>query len=214
MVAEIVTVIGCLFLIYVLLAYILFLLFPHRTQVAWDSLRSNQTFPEAISDYAAQLGTLGFHFLGVKTEKLLLRPEVPEWNFAADAHRSFASIARAGRRTILYFYTPFQGGGLVLTAQRGFPNIQSSRFRTQSFLATSAQALFEHHRTTLDKFLRLGLVPYESYTPETRVQATHQFYDASEMTTTYRVRACFLLFAMFLAVYFGVTALIRIGASI
>jgi len=71
-----------------------------------------------ISLLQNQLARLGFRRLGTSREHIVGHPPVFAVCFAAPERLAFASIFISARGSpMLYFFTPFEGGGCVLTAR-------------------------------------------------------------------------------------------------
>lgn len=63
-----------------------------------------------MRDLIAALRERGFEALGVKVEKIPLRPRIRELAFVAAERRCYASVAGPPQRSRLYYYTPLPTG--------------------------------------------------------------------------------------------------------
>ena len=144
--------------------------------------------PEGSRAVVADLAQRGFRALGVKVEKVPLRPPIRELSFVAADARCYASVA--GSRHHLYYFTPLQGGGLVLTATGRFTSITSPRVRQRSYPGCNAQQLLEHHLGALASLERQSDV---SPTQEARVEATYAYYRTPEVRSVLRRTGLVLL---------------------
>ena len=78
--------------------------------------------PEPIRLTAPALEALGFVRLGVRRERPWLGRSLLSYDWVHPAEKSYASMYRLDRRTRrLYFFTPYDGGAAVLTADHRRP---------------------------------------------------------------------------------------------
>jgi hypothetical protein len=86
------------------------------------------------TDLLAELRHLGFESLGIKSEHLPVWGKVRELSLAAPHAKVFASVVPwLKRSTLVYFYTTFSDGALVLTADRSFDSLTMMTTRFRSF---------------------------------------------------------------------------------
>ena len=78
--------------------------------------------PEPVRTTAPVLEALGFERLGVRSEKPPLGKPLRSYDWVNRAQRCYASAYMVDRRTRrLYFFTPYDGGAAVLTADHRRP---------------------------------------------------------------------------------------------
>jgi hypothetical protein len=134
-----------------------------------------------VDELIRQLQQLGFRRLGLKAEKLpLWSNTLYEISLANSDVRAFASIVRDPKRCIYYFFTPFTDGTILLTAGKGaaFPPIQSEDCLQQVSTDNSPGQVLAVHQEQLQRLTAKGLAPFYSYTQESRLEATRQYYAA------------------------------------
>lgn len=171
---------------------VFFCLFPASVRVWFEAgpERVEVGAPAAGLSLIAELRRLGFQALGVKVERMPLRPSVRERSFVASDRRCYASVAGSALRSRLYYYTPFPDGGLVLTSNGAFPRIASASVAQRSHAGAGVEQLLELHHQALAGLGRRGeVVP----TPEARVAATHVYYRTPEVRRLLRRTGLFLL---------------------
>jgi hypothetical protein len=128
-----------------------------------------------------QLERLGFRRLGLKSERLpLWSKTLYEISLANSDVHAFASIVRDPKRCIYYFLTPFTNGTVLLTAGNGaaFPLIQSEDCVQQVSTYNSPERVLAVHQEQFQRLTATVLVPFYSYTQESRLESTRQYYAA------------------------------------
>ena len=131
------------------------------------------------SRLSAQFVSLGFRYLGVKSEYApLWSPPVQELVFASPHRQAFASITGQGSVPRFYFYTPCLGGLVLLTANAGQWQIVEDGFVRQSFLSEQPEEVLAAHQQRLDALRQQGWEPFHAYTRTSRIAATDMFYAA------------------------------------
>ncbi|MBS2027048.1 MAG: hypothetical protein JST54_04005 [Deltaproteobacteria bacterium] len=81
-----------------------------------------QDDPEPIRTTAPALEALGFERLGVRSEKPLLGQAQYSFDYLHRAEKTYASLYLVDKRTRrLYFFTPYDGGASVLSADHKRP---------------------------------------------------------------------------------------------
>jgi hypothetical protein len=169
---------------------ILFCLWPNvlRTWFEAGPEAVDAVAPPATRDLIAELRRIGFQALGVKVEKAPLRPKMREFAFVSDDRRCYASVAVAGLRSRLYYYTPLPAG-LVLSSNGTFPKIDSTNVVQRSYRGCEAQPLLELHYQALSSLGQRGeVVPTE----EARLRATYAYYQTPKVRSVLRRTGAFL----------------------
>jgi hypothetical protein len=78
--------------------------------------------PQPIAALGAGLTKLGFSRLGVRKEKPPLGAATVSFDFVNPSEKTYASAYHlGGKKTRLYFFTPYDGGAAVLTADHSRP---------------------------------------------------------------------------------------------
>jgi hypothetical protein len=153
--------------------------------------------PESLEDLAESAGAhqlvdriiaLGFEPLGVKVEYFPLWGSVSSLALASPKARAFASIGVRGQSVrVLYYYTVFTDGALVLTADGLFQPLEQDDYVISVIPATSPRELLDIHHEQLDRLIDNGHNPLEDYSQEARLAATDLFYAAAPSRRRLRV---------------------------
>ncbi|HSD83323.1 MAG TPA: hypothetical protein VLG46_05670 [Anaerolineae bacterium] len=134
-----------------------------------------------ISEILSQLQQLGFRRLGTKSEKSSRWSDtLYEFSLANPDLHAFASLVKDPKRCVYYFYTPFTDGTILLTAGKGaaFPTIQRQDCVQRVSAYDNPDRVLADHQEQLQRFTAIGLAPFYSYTQESRLEATRQYYAA------------------------------------
>ena len=167
-----------------------------------------------LSEISSQLQQLGFRRLGLKSEKLpLWSATLYEISLANSDVPAFASIVRDAKRRVYYFYTPFTNGTVLLTAGGGaaFPAIQREDCIQQVSVYDSPELVLADHQTQLQRLTASGLIPFYSYTQESRLEATRQYYAAPSIRLNARRQGTAALANLLFPVVI-IAALIMLGS--
>ncbi|CAG0936029.1 hypothetical protein TFLX_04890 [Thermoflexales bacterium] len=181
---------------------LIFALDPSRLRYQFVDMSDEEpaaTTVNRFSEIVGQLQQLGFRRLGLKTEKLpLWSSTIYEISLASPDHHAFASLIKDPKRCVYYFYTPFTNGAILLTAGSGaaFPAIQREDCVQQVSVYDSPELVLAAHQEQLQHFTATGLVPCSSYTQESRLDATRQYYAAPAIRRIARQRGIFELVAL------------------
>jgi hypothetical protein len=147
---------------------------PSGVIVEQDSPADQMKLPESLNAAAAELRALGFEPLGSRYEKAALAPAFISFDFGCAREHAYATLypSRFGASR-LYFFTPVEGGGFVLTANFRRP----SRKSTPGYLAGGlpnipADRLLKAHQKRLE-----GFKPTESYSAPARLEAARAWLD-------------------------------------
>jgi hypothetical protein len=137
---------------------------------------SADAWPQA-REFAEQLKSHGFEFLGIKTERLPLWGHVrSQWSYACPREHSFATVYFHGKRSNFYYYTPFESGEVILTANRGFPEVDGPCARIKNASDSSGTRMLDEHRQAVQEFINRGCRPYAVFDGASRIRSTRQFY--------------------------------------
>jgi hypothetical protein len=147
---------------------------PSRVLVEQDSPADQMKLPESLSPAAAELRALGFEPLGSRYEKAALAPAFVSFDFACAREHAYATLypSRFGASR-LYFLTPVEGGGFVLTANFRRPSRKSgAAYLAGGLPNVPADRLLKVHQKRLE-----GRKPTESYSTEARLEAARAWLD-------------------------------------
>jgi hypothetical protein len=147
---------------------------PSGVVVEQDSPADQMKLPESLHAAVAELRALGFEPLGSRYEKAALAPAFVSFDFACAREHAYATLypSRFGGAR-LYFLTPVEGGGFVLTANFRRPSRKSgSGYLAGGLPNVPADRLLKAHQKRLE-----GLKPTDSYTPQARLDAARAWLD-------------------------------------
>jgi hypothetical protein len=162
------------------------------------------------SSLSARLVSLGFRYLGVKSEHgPLWSPVVRELLFASPHRQAFASITGQASVPRFYFYTPCLGGRVLLTSNAGQWQVAEEGFVRQFVLSEQPEEVLAAHQQRLDALRQQGWKPFHAYTRTSSIAATDMFYASPASRRVLRARCVrhlsrllvTVLFSGFLVVY-------------
>ena len=146
-----------------------------------------------IQALVEEMQALGFKLLGVLSEQAPLSQPIPSITLAWPEQKAFASITHIGGKAHFFFYTPYQGGQILLSANGYFGNIQARGCVVQSMPRAGMAQVWQAHLKRQQNFLEQGYLPLAEYTPETRQQAARRFYAHPAVMlwmSAYQVKSC------------------------
>ncbi|MEW5870269.1 MAG: hypothetical protein AB1894_13420 [Chloroflexota bacterium] len=123
-----------------------------------------------------ELEKSGFTLLGVLSESAMLIPAIKSLVFASTEHKSFVSIAAPTRKAVTCFFTPFQEGQVLLTADGYFKKINTKDCVVQVLPRASVQQLLEAHQARQQAFEEAGATAYSDYSQAARLQTCEMIY--------------------------------------
>jgi hypothetical protein len=150
-----------------------------------DALAGNERIAKSpvLQEWLIRLQDLGFVLMGVKVERLPLWGRAyREAALVSLSDETYASIVLHpnGRPVSLYFYTPFQDGGMVFTRNFSFaPQMETERISVRNIPGDDFKAALASHVSRVGAFKEKGLTPLAGQSPQARIEATQAFY-ASE----------------------------------
>lgn len=131
---------------------------------------------KSLQRWCAQLEALGFSKLGVMSEETFYGSWTYSIALSASQEKAFASITWIGIWPRYFFYTPLTGGGILLTTNGGFREVDAADCCVQNSPKHTPAMLWELHRQKLEDFTRAGLTPTADYTPAARLKTSQAFY--------------------------------------
>jgi hypothetical protein len=147
---------------------------PSKVDVEQDSPADQMKLPESLNAAASELRGLGFEPLGSRYEKAAISPAFISFDYACAREHAYATLypSRFGAAR-LYFLTPVEGGGFVLTANFRRPSRKSgSSYLAGGLPNVPADRLLKAHQKRLE-----GLKPTESYSAQARLEAARAWLD-------------------------------------
>lgn len=191
-------------------------LFPYSLLILWPSPRcwfdKNFDRPvtskkqETMRQLEEQIEGLGFRRLGIKVEKRLWLRATRLMDFASVQSRSFASIYVQKDKIKYYFFTPFSGGQMVLTANHVLLPATSGETLISS-VPGPPNELLSLHQDRVQSLCAKGFDPYKEYTKETRLKATEQYYKSDLVRKQMRLAGWICLLLFMAICYFGLDIL-------
>jgi hypothetical protein len=152
-----------------------------------------------VRSITEKLEALGFFQLGVKIEQRPLWGSISDLSLASNNAHVFASITVINSKTLYYFFTPFSGGQAVLTANDGFPTVNTGDILQSSVNMASPTDLLAIHQRYVDEFRRKGFSPFSEFNQQSRLDATSLYYKINAVRGRMRKNGAtyFILFLLF-----------------
>ena len=159
---------------------------------------------EGVCELLERLRQLAFTPLGIKVELQPLGSKFRELALASREAKSFASILVVKHlpRLYYYYYTPFEDGAIVLTANGLFRSTELPDYIISAIPGTTPRELLLFHKADIDKMIDAGHRPFSEFTQESRVDATGLFYRS--IHSKRRMRLASFLGLLILTVIAGV----------
>ncbi|HTI51480.1 MAG TPA: hypothetical protein VL475_11030 [Planctomycetaceae bacterium] len=132
--------------------------------------------PEAVRKRVRQMRALDFHPLGMKREWWPLWPASQALELANPEIPSFAAVYHLGDHPLIYFYTPFLDGSVVLTADHENANLEMDGYIHAGINGGEPDELLALHRENLRRVCDQGHIPCSYCDQATRLEATRAFY--------------------------------------
>jgi hypothetical protein len=123
-----------------------------------------------------QLIDLGFGPVGIRREWSFVRKPKASIDLASPEGHAFATIFLVGSTPHLYFYTPMQGGGVVLTSDAGGARMERHNFVRCGIKDASPSTLWQMHQQQVLMQCQQGFLPITTYNQQTRLDATRDYY--------------------------------------
>ncbi len=140
---------------------------PSTMSVDIEDPPDRVVLPAELAPTAKQLGLLGFALIGSRREKPRFAPGVLWYDYANEKERVFAtlSVARNGKPR-LYYLTPVQGDGFVITANYRRPAKEAGRYLAGSLDDSPPARVYRAHLRRIEPLDASG-----EYTLEGRLKA-------------------------------------------
>jgi hypothetical protein len=130
----------------------------------------------AVQSLVGQLIDLGFAPVGIRREWSFVRKPKGSFDLASPKGHAFATIFLVGSTPHLYFYTPMEGRGVVLTSDVGGARTELHNFVRSGVKDASPRVLWEMHQEQVLQQCHQGFLPITTYSQETRLNATRDYY--------------------------------------
>ncbi len=132
---------------------------------------------EKIQPVIEKMEALGFSLLGFMVDKAPLWAKGSrELVLANSAEKTLASIGFRGNKPSYFFYTPFTGGQMVITAYNAFRYYQSPDLVTEVVSTEDIGEMLQTHKKQVDEFVGRGYTPFNDFSRDSAVKATDLYY--------------------------------------
>jgi hypothetical protein len=175
-----------------------------------DALREgeDEMRREQVSPIMEKMEALGFKQLGVMMEKQPLWAKATrEIALASATDKIFASIGFRHGQPSYFYYTPFTGGQIVITAYNAFRFFHKEDFITAVVTSGEPSEMLEEHNKHVKEFSDKGYTPFREYSRESLIEATNLYYKSPHTRQQLRTAGmislmfwviCVLIFILFL----------------
>jgi hypothetical protein len=132
---------------------------------------------KAIQPVIEKMEALGFSQLGFMVDKPPLWAKGSrELVLASPTEKTIASIGFRGNKPSYFFYTPFSGGQVVITAYNAFRYFRSEDLVTEVVSTQDLNEMLRIHKKQVDDFITRGFSPFSSFSQESAIEATYLYY--------------------------------------
>ncbi len=152
----------------------------------------------------ARLEELGFTSLGIQHQRSALGAFASEADsYAAERRRTFADVVQGGRgeEPGVVFFTPFQGGAAVLTANFARRAIATERVQAGGISDAPLEAVLAAHEVAVERFASRHGQPAVAAELEARLQAARAWWQTEgrrEMRRAHAPGFAIMLFGLLL----------------
>ncbi len=161
----------------------------------------DESHRELVRPIMEKMEALGFKSLGVMLEKQPLWARITrEIAMASSEDGIFVSIGFRHNQPSYFFYTPFTGGQVVITAYNAFRHVRKDDFVTTVISSGEPLEMLEEHRKLVKEFTDKGYVPLKDYNRETLIEATNLYYASPHTRQQMRTAAMISLMFWFICV--------------
>mgnify|MGYP001389226391 CR=1 FL=1 len=147
-----------------------------RYRVEGGPAAAHATRSPATREMIAALEDLGFTPLGTAVEKRPLRPGRHEIVLANPEERAFAVVAPVGSEAWLHYFTAFEDGGAVITADYHWPSVEEPGYLAGGLPGAGPQEILNTHRRRVQRLVEEGRAVDDRYTLEARAETAEAFY--------------------------------------
>lgn len=130
----------------------------------------------AVAEMLDAVEDLGFSPLGVLRETRPLGRSRKEFSFAHEAEHAFAGVMPVGDEAWLFFFSAFEGGQVVITADFRWPATETGDYLAGGLPAATPVEVWNAHRRRVARMVEAGARPVAGLTLERREEAARAFY--------------------------------------
>lgn len=130
----------------------------------------------ALAGMLDAIEDLGFTPLGVLRETRPLARSRREFSMAHEAEHSFAAVMPIGDEAWLYYFSAFEGGSVVITADFRWPSMESADYLAGGLPEASPAEVWNTHRRRIARMVESGARPVTGLTLERREEVARAFY--------------------------------------
>jgi hypothetical protein len=173
------------------------LYFEEQSQQIGDETRR-----AALQPVIEKLEALGFKQIGLMVEKFPLWAGVSrELTMVSATERIIVSLGFRRGKPSYFFYTPFTGGGVIITAYNSFRDFKRDDFSTFVIVSGEPEEMLESHKKQVADFINSGYTPYSEYTQESVIEATRQYYDSPYPKQQLRIAGMFNILFLIICLF-------------
>jgi hypothetical protein len=165
---------------------ILFVMNPESMRYSFDDPAAEQerlSRSVELREWIGRLREMGFSSLGIKAERLPLWGKTfREAALVSRTADTYASIVLRpdGNPASLYFYTPFENGGMVFTRDNTYGReAESEQVSVRNIPSRDFREIMDSHEKRLRVFLDRGWRPRIGSGQQARIEATEFFYKSA-----------------------------------
>ncbi len=156
-----------------------------------------------IAAVVSKLESAGFAPLGMMVEKFPLWAAVTrEIIMVSPGSQAIASLGFRRQRPSYFFYTPFAGGEVVITACNSFRDLKKAGFVTEVIPSGDVAEMLAAHSKRVEEFVQQGYIPFTDFSRESVIRATDQYYNSPYLKQQLRIAGIlnllFLVVCLFL----------------
>jgi hypothetical protein len=175
---------------------------PNSTDIYFEDeieLTLSDALKEEVENIVKKLKPLGFKTIGVKNEKQpLWGGTAKELTLASEESQAFACVFADRRMIRYYFFTPFTGGQSVITSYQVFKNVNKDGFLVTKITKDNPEEMLETHKKSVADFMNQGYTPFREYTWQSRIKATHLYYNSASIKKAFLIGDLVSLFLLIL----------------
>jgi hypothetical protein len=140
---------------------------------------SDASVKEYVDECIDKLRSLGFSPIGIRVEKPpIWGPAVKELTLVSAADHTFVCLFLDRKSLKYYFYTPFTGGEIVISAYSAYKNVKKDDILVYRANRNEVGEIFNIHKNNVQEFISKGCNPYKEYTWQSRIRATYTYYNS------------------------------------
>ncbi len=130
----------------------------------------------AVAEMLDAVEDLGFAPLGVLREKRPLGPAQKEFSYGNEAEHAFAAVLPVRDEAWLFFFSAFEGGRAVVTADFRWPATERDDYLAGGLPAATPTEVWNAHRRRVARMVETGARPITGLSLERREEVAREFY--------------------------------------